>query len=168
MTKRLFAVVRTVIIGPIFMSIWTWFLPRWIVGNGAFANPRTWGWIITAVGAAIVIGCMFEFAWRGIGTPAPIDPPRRLVISGFYRWVRNPMYVGLGFVLLGEGLTFPRLTITMLVMIAVLWGTLSFLIIGVEEPTLRAKFGDDYAAYCRNVRRWIPRLRPFDNSRAAA
>jgi len=168
MSTRLFAVLRSLIIGPIFLSIWTWFLPRWIVGNGAFANPRGWGWIITAVGAAIVIGCMFEFAWRGIGTPAPIDPPRQLVISGLYRWVRNPMYVGLGLVLLGEGVTFPRLTLTMLVMMAVLWITVSFLIIRVEEPTLREKFGADYAAHCREVGRWIPRLRPFDNSQPAA
>lgn len=168
MPARLFAILRSLVIGPLFLSIWTWFLPRWIGGGDAFANPRPWGWIITAFGAVIVIGCMFEFAWRGIGTPAPIDPPRRLVISGLYRWVRNPMYVGLGLVLLGEGLTFPRLTIIMLIMIASLWVTVSFLIIAFEEPTLRAKFGDDYAAYCRNVRRWIPRLRPFDNSRAAA
>jgi protein-S-isoprenylcysteine O-methyltransferase Ste14 len=120
------------------------------------------------LGRRDVIGCMFEFAWRGIGTPAPIDPPRRLVISGFYRWVRNPMYVGLGLVLLGEGLTFPRLTITMLIIVASLWIVLSLLIINFEEPTLRSKFGDDYAVYCRNVRRWIPRLRPFDNSQPAA
>ena len=70
MTMRLFAIVRSLIIGPPFLSIWTWFLPRWIVGNGAFASPRVSGLrIITAIGAAIVIGCMFEFAWRGIGTP---------------------------------------------------------------------------------------------------
>jgi len=168
MTARLFASLRSLIIGPIFLSIWTWFLPRWIVGNGAFANPRNWGWIIIAIGGVIVIGCMFEFAWQGIGTPAPIDPPRQLVISGLYRWVRNPMYVGLGLLLLGEGLTFPRLTITMLVMIASLWVLLSFLIIGVEEPTLRQKFGDDYIEYCKHVRRWIPRLRPFDNAPRAA
>jgi len=161
MTARLFAVLRSLIIGPIFLSIWTWFLPRWIVGNGAFASARLWGWIITAFGGVIVIGCMFEFAWRGIGTPAPIDPPRTLVISGLYRWVRNPMYVGLGLVLLGEGLTFPRITITMLVMMASLWILLSFLIIGVEEPTLRQKFGDDYTDYCKHVRRWIPRVFPI-------
>jgi protein-S-isoprenylcysteine O-methyltransferase Ste14 len=168
MTKRLFAVLRSLIIGPIFLSIWTWFLPRWVVGSAAFANPRAWGWIVTAIGAVIVIGCMFEFAWRGVGTPAPIDPPRRLVISGFYRWVRNPMYGGLGLVLVGEGVTFPRLTIMMLLVVASLWIVLSLIIIRVEEPTLRAKFGDDYAAYCRNVGRWIPRLRPFDNSQPAA
>src|SRR3954469_8973672 len=107
MTTRLFAVLRTIVVSAFFVSIWTWFLPRWIVGRGAFANPRAWGWILTAIGAVIVIGCMFESPWRGVGAAAPIDPPRRLVISGFYRWVRNPMYVGLGLVLLGEGATFP-------------------------------------------------------------
>ena len=78
------------------MSIWTWFLPRWIVGNGACRQPSRLGVDrIIAIGAAIVIGCVFEFRWRGIGTPAPFDPPRRLVISGLYRWVRNPMYLGM-------------------------------------------------------------------------
>jgi protein-S-isoprenylcysteine O-methyltransferase Ste14 len=168
MTARLFAIVRTLIVGPIFVSIWTWFVPRWIAGTGAFANPRPWGWIVTVLGGAIAIECAFEFAWRGIGTPAPFDPPRRLVISGLYRWVRNPMYVGLGVVLLGEGLTFPRLTITMLIMMACLWCATTLFILGFEEPVLRGKFGDDYIAYCKHVRRWIPRLTPFDNSPRAA
>jgi protein-S-isoprenylcysteine O-methyltransferase Ste14 len=168
MTARLFAVLRSIVVSIIFVSIWTWFVPRWVVGNGAFESPRPLGWIVIALGVVIAFGCAFEFAWRGIGTPAPFDPPRRLVITGLYRWVRNPMYVGLGVILLGEAITFPRLTITMLVMIASLWLATTLFIITFEEPTLRAKFGDDYATYCRNVRRWIPRLRPFDNSRAAA
>jgi len=168
MTTRLFAVLRTIVVSAFFVSIWTWFLPRWIIGRGAFADPRTWGWSVIAVGAVIAGGCIFEFAWRGIGTPAPFDPPRRLVISGPYRWVRNPMYLGMGVILLGEGLTFPLLTTMMLIMIVVLWCALMLFIISFEEPTLRSKFGDDYAAYCRNVRRWIPRLRPFDNSQPAA
>jgi protein-S-isoprenylcysteine O-methyltransferase Ste14 len=168
MTARLFAVLRSIVVSIIFLSIWTWFVPRWVVGNGAFESPRPLGWIVIALGVVIAFGCALEFAWRGIGTPAPFDPPRRLVITGLYRWVRNPMYVGLGVILLGEAITFPRLTITMLVLIASLWLATTLFIITFEEPTLRAKFGDDYAAYCRNVRRWIPRLRPFDNSRAAA
>jgi protein-S-isoprenylcysteine O-methyltransferase Ste14 len=158
---RLFAVVRSIVVSIIFVSIWTWFLPRWIIGGDAFADPRPVGWIVIALGVVIAFGCALEFAWRGIGTPAPFDPPRRLVISGLYRWVRNPMYVGLGVILLGEAITFPRLTITMLVMIATLWLATTILIITFEEPALRSKFGDDYAAYCRNVRRWIPRLHPF-------
>ena len=168
MVARLFAVVRSVAVSILFVSIWTWFVPRWVMGNGAFDNPRPLGWIVIALGVGIAFGCAFEFAWRGIGTPAPFDPPRRLVITGLYRWVRNPMYVGLGVMLLGEAATFPRITITMLVMIAALWLATTIFIITFEEPTLRSKFGDDYAAYCRNVRRWIPRLRSFDNSQPAA
>jgi len=161
MAMRLFAVVRSIIVSILFLSIWTWFVPRWVAGNGVFDHPRPLGWIVIALGVVIAFACALEFAWRGIGTPAPFDPPRRLVITGLYRWVRNPMYVGLGILLLGEAITFPRLTITMLVMIAALWLATTIFIITFEEPTLRSKFGDDYAAYCRNVRRWIPRLRPW-------
>ena len=168
MTARLFAIVRTLIVGPVFISIWTWFLPRWIVGSGAFANPRPVGWIVIACGAVIAAWCMFEFAWRGIGTPAPFDPPQQLVISGFYRWVSNPMYLGFGVLLIGEAMTFPRLTITMLVVVAIAWCAVSAFIAGFEEPVLRAKFGENYAEYCRHVRRWIPRRRPFDNHQPAA
>jgi len=161
MPARLFAIVRTLIVGTAFVSLWTWFLPRWIVGSGAFEGPRPIGWLVIGCGAVIVIGCAFEFAWRGIGTPAPFDPPRRLVISGPYRWVRNPMYLGMGLVLLGEAATFPRLTMTMLVLCAIGWLATTLFILGFEEPVLRAKFGEDYAAYCRHVRRWIPRRKPF-------
>jgi len=161
MPSRLFAVVRTIIVSALFVSLWTWFLPRWINGNGAFAESRPWGWIVVVPGALIAGGCIFEFAWRGIGTPAPFDPPRRLVISGPYRWVRNPMYLGMGVILLGEGITFPRLMNTMLIMTASLWIAVTLFIIGYEEPTLRAKFGDGYIDYCKHVRRWIPRLRPW-------
>jgi protein-S-isoprenylcysteine O-methyltransferase Ste14 len=161
MTARLFAIVRTLIVGTVFVSLWTWFVPRWIIGEGAFDRTRPMGWIVIGCGATIVIGCAFEFAWRGVGTPAPFDPPRRLVITGFYRWVRNPMYLGLGLVLIGEAAAFPRLTITMLVMCAVGWCATTLFILGFEEPVLRTKFGDDYIEYCNHVRRWIPRLRPW-------
>jgi protein-S-isoprenylcysteine O-methyltransferase Ste14 len=160
MTARLFAVVRTIIVSALFISLWTWFLPRWINGNVAFAGPRRLGWIVVAIGGLIAGSCVFEFAWRGIGTPAPFDPPRRLVISGPYRWVRNPMYVGMGVILLGEAITFPLLTKTMLIMIVSLWCAVMLFIVGYEEPTLREKFGDDYIDYCKHVRRWIPRFRP--------
>jgi protein-S-isoprenylcysteine O-methyltransferase Ste14 len=161
MAARLFAVVRSLVISVIFLSIWTWFLPRWIVGNDAFANPRPIGWIVIALGVVLAFACALEFAWRGIGTPAPFDPPRRLVVSGLYRWVRNPMYIGLGVLLLGEAITFPRLTTTMLVTIAALWCVTTLFILVFEEPVLREKFGDDYIDYCHHVRRWIPRLKPW-------
>jgi protein-S-isoprenylcysteine O-methyltransferase Ste14 len=70
------------------------------------------------------------------------------------------MYLGMGVILLGEAITFPRLTTTMLIMIASLWCALMLFIIGFEEPVLREKFGEDYIEYCKQVRRWIPRLKP--------
>lgn len=161
MVRRLFAVVRALIVGTLFVSLWTWFVPRWIGGPDVFANPRHAGWLVVAPGAAIAIACLWQFAWRGLGTPAPFDPPRRLVVSGPYRWVRNPMYLGMGIVLIGEGLVYPNITVLMLIMTLILWGVVTLFVIAYEEPTLRGMFGTDYETYCRHVRRWIPRRRPW-------
>ena len=166
MTARLFAIVRTLIVGTAFVSLWTRFLPRWIIGGGASDRPRSLGWLVIGCGGVIAIGCALEFAWLGIGMPAPFDPPRRLVINGPYRWVRNPMYVGLGIVFAGEALTFPRLAMLMLVMIAIAWCATTLFIIGFEEPVLRAKFGEDYVEYCRHVRRFRA-WRPWPGTLAA-
>jgi protein-S-isoprenylcysteine O-methyltransferase Ste14 len=161
MARRLFALVRALVVAPAFVSLWMYFVPRWIFGAHAFDNPRPLGWIVVAIGAVIGLPCVWEFAWRGLGTPAPFDPPRRLVISGPYRFVRNPMYVGMGIVLIGEAIVFPNLTWLMLAMVVSLWAVVSVFIIEYEEPTLRRMFGADYEAYFREVRRWIPRLRPW-------
>jgi len=166
--KQLFALFRALIVAPLFIALWTYFVPRWIEGRGAFAEPRPLGWIIVAIGAAIGLPCVWEFAWRGFGTPAPFDPPRRLVVTGPYRWVRNPMYIGMGIALIGEAIVFPHLTRTILVMTALLWLAVSLFIVAYEEPVLRRMFGADYEAYCRDVRRWIPRLKPFDKPAAPA
>jgi len=161
MARRLFALCRTLIVAPLFISLWTYFLPRWIVGRAAFDSPRPLGWIVVAIGAIVGLPCVWEFAWRGLGTPAPFDPPRRLVITGPYRFVRNPMYVGMGILLLGEALVFPHIMWLMLAMIVSLWAVVSVLIIQYEEPSLRRLFGADYELYFRAVHRWIPRLRPW-------
>ncbi|MGZ7080177.1 MAG: methyltransferase family protein [Thermoanaerobaculia bacterium] len=168
MRTRVFALLRTLIVAPLFLSIWTYFLPRWIAGSNAFADPRLFGWIVVAVGAAIGLPCVWEFAWRGLGTPAPFDPPRKLVVTGPYRYVRNPMYVGMGIALIGEAIVFPHLTRVLLVMVAVLWAVITSFVMFFEEPMLRSMFGADYAVYCAQVRRWIPRLKPFDKPQAAA
>ena len=88
-----------------------------------------------------------------------MDPPRRLVVSGLYRYVRNPMYVGFGILLIGEAWLIGRIEIIYEMLIAL--ALVSTFVIAYEEPALRAKFGDDYLEYCRNVRRWIPRLTPW-------
>ena len=112
--------------------------------------------VIGGVGAAVALWCIFTFAFVGKGTPAPFDPPRRLVIRGPYRFVRNPMYIGALFALIGAALFYgslPILEYTGLFLLA----THLFVIL-YEEPTLRRTFGEDYAAYCRTVRRWLPTL----------
>src|SRR5207302_4578763 len=135
MRRRLFAVLRAAIIAPLFLAIWTYLVPRWFGGSHAFDDPRPLGWIVVALGAVVGLPCVWEFAWRGLGTPAPFDPPRRLVISGPYRFVRNPMYVGMGIALLGEALVFPNITWLMVAMIVSLWAVVSVFIIEYEEPT---------------------------------
>lgn len=115
------------------------------------------------LGAAILLKCAWDFAVVGLGTPAPIDPPQFLVVSGFYRYVRNPMYVGVALVLFSEAMLFssPRL-----LKYALLVGTCFFLfVLAYEEPTLRKKFGASYQAYCQAVPRWIPRLTPWSRER---
>jgi protein-S-isoprenylcysteine O-methyltransferase Ste14 len=161
MARKLFAFLRTLIVAPLFVLLWLWWLPRWLGGPNVFADPRSLGWIVVAIGAIVGLPCMWQFAWRGFGTPAPWDPPRQLVISGPYRYVRNPMYVGMGVAMIGFAITFPHATRVMLGELAFAAVAVSIFVIGYEEPTLRSTFGDDYVDYCRNVRRWIPRLSPW-------
>ena len=163
MAGRLFVILRAIFFASLFISLWTWFIPRWLAA-GRPLSPR---WspaaiLLMAAGAAILLACLWDFAWTGRGTPAPWDPPRRLVVRGLYRWVRNPMYVGLGLFLIGEAVLLPEVTRGLLAVVAFFWLATTIFIITYEEPTLRAKFGDDYIEYCKNVRRWIPRLTPFD------
>jgi len=163
MARKLFAATRALVAALAFLSLWMYFVPRWFGGPHAFDSSRPLGWIIVAVGAVISLPCIWEFAWRGLGTPAPFDPPRRLVITGPYRWVRNPMYLGFFVALIGEAIVFPNITWLVLTLGFVLGVVITLFVMAYEEPTLRRTFGADYEAYCRNVRRWIPRLRPFDN-----
>jgi protein-S-isoprenylcysteine O-methyltransferase Ste14 len=97
--------------------------------------------------------------WEGIGTPAPVAPPERLVIGGVYRHVRNPMYVAVLATILGQALLLGRLVL--LTYAAVLWLVFASFVRFYEEPTLRSRFGEDYEAYRRAVPAWLPRLRPW-------
>ena len=111
--------------------------------------------IFLVPGVAIITWCFIEFVRRGRGTPAPYDPPRRLVVAGLYRYVRNPQYIGVVLVLLGEALWFGSFF---------LLGYAAFFMIGYhlfvrlyEEPTLTRLFGEDYTRYCAAVPRWLPK-----------
>jgi protein-S-isoprenylcysteine O-methyltransferase Ste14 len=114
------------------------------------------GWAMVAVGVLIYLWCAFNFTFLGRGTPAPIAPPKTLVIRGLYRYMRNPMYVGALLILLGESLLFGSLLVLGYTALRVfLWHRL---VVFYEEPRLRARFGESYDRYCRSVPRWLPRL----------
>lgn len=171
MNTRLFAVLRSIVFAVLFMSIWLWFVPRWIAAGKGVPfrfEPGVASLILIILGGLVGVRCVFDFAWTGRGTPAPFDPPRQLVIAGFYRWVRNPMYVGLIVMLIGEALALPAIRNETFVLAGAVWVASTLFVVLHEEPKLRTLFGEDYVEYCRNVRRWIPRLTPFDKPRAAA
>lgn len=114
------------------------------------------GMAVGALGAAFALWCILTFALVGRGTPAPFDPPRRLVVQGPYRTVRNPMYIGAGLALAGAALFYQSLALlgyTGLFLLVTHWFVVLY-----EEPTLRRTFDGEYEAYCRRVRRWWPRL----------
>lgn len=118
------------------------------------------GLLLVALGLFLFAASLRRFATEGEGTLAPWDPPRRLVLRGPYRYVRNPMISGVLFVLFGEALLLrsePHL------MWAIIFLGANFLWIPlVEEPGLRRRFGDSYAKYCRHVPQLVPRLRPWE------
>ena len=167
--RAAFVLLRAAVVAALFVSIWVWLMPRWFA-QGAPLRPQ-WGVVPVAlmvIGGAVMLKCVWDFAWTGRGTPAPFDPPRRLVVAGLYRFVRNPMYVGMGIFLVGEALLLPAVRREMLIMLAVCAAAVQVFILAYEEPTLRRLFGEDYVRYCRNVRRWLPRLTPFDNTESQA
>jgi len=112
-------------------------------------------------GTAILLRCIRDFAVVGRGTLSPIDAPRKLVVAGLYRYVRNPMYVGVTMVLVGEVLFFKSLA---LLEYTVVWfGVVNLFVLFYEEPTLKRRFGESYDRYRRSVGRWIPGRR-FDTT----
>jgi protein-S-isoprenylcysteine O-methyltransferase Ste14/HD superfamily phosphohydrolase YqeK len=106
------------------------------------------------IGTAIYLWCLWDFATAGRGTPAPIDPPKELVVRGLYRTVRNPMYLGVLVVITGWLALFR--VWPLLAYATVVWLSVHGFVILVEEPMLRRRFGAAYDAYCRKVRRWWP------------
>ena len=123
-------------------------------------QPAHWvGLLGIGVGTALLAACILEFARSGRGTLSPMDPPRKLVIRGPYRFVRNPMYLSVSLIMLGEVLlTRSR---GLFVWWAVWFALVNLIVLGYEEPALRRQFGAAYGRYGAAVRRWLPRLRPW-------
>ena len=122
------------------------------------AVQTTLGLGLFVIGAAIYLWCAWDFAVKGMGTPAPIDAPKKLVVSRLYRYSRNPMYVGVVAMIAGQAIYYgsPAMAIYMVAVVA----AFSLFVMLYEEPVLRRKFGAQYDEYCRRVPRWIvPRRR---------
>lgn len=157
----MFIIVRAVtyavlFIGLVLIYVPAQFLPRSsLVRPMLIGAPQIFGMIIGAVGAAIAFWCIFTFALIGKGTPAPFDPPRRLVIKGPYRFVRNPMYIGAALALAGAALFYESFPVAIYAGVFLL--AMHLFVVAYEEPTLRRTFGSEYDTYCRQVGRWWAR-----------
>ncbi len=108
-------------------------------------------------GSIVILWCFWDFVQKGKGTPAPIDPPKELVVSGFYRHVRNPMYVGVLAVIFGHILWFGYWNL--LIYALLIFSAFHLFVTQYEEPNLKRRFGVSYQEYLKKVPRWIPRVR---------
>ncbi len=156
----MFVLVRAVTYAALFIGLVLIYVPARLLSWSGIVRPaaievqQVAGMVIGAAGAAVALWCIFTFASVGRGTPAPFDPPRRLVIQGPYRFVRNPMYIGAGLALVGAALFYESLPL--LGYAGLFFLATHLFVVGYEEPALRRTFGQDYEAYCRQVRRWWP------------
>lgn len=161
--------LRSILWTVLFPGFFAGYLPWRFFGLGSVVldprNPAHWiGGLATAAGAVLLAGCIWEFARTGRGTLSPVDPPRVLVVRGLYRYVRNPMYLSVTMIVLGE------VVLTRSAALAGYWviwfAAVNLFVRGYEEPTLRRQFGDGYDRYVRAVPRWLPRLKPFQDAEA--
>lgn len=137
-------------------------IPYWLTGwqsgdtNAVF---QVVGWALVVLGTAALLYAFGRFVIEGRGTPAPIAPTERLVVGGLNRYVRNPMYLSVAAVIVGQALLLARPVL--LVYTAVFLLVTAAFVRLYEEPTLAAEYGAEYDAYRSAVRGWIPRLRPW-------
>jgi protein-S-isoprenylcysteine O-methyltransferase Ste14 len=166
----MFVIVRAITYAALFIGLVLIYVPARLLDWSGIVRPEVieflqiTGAIITTIGGVIALWCVYTFATIGKGTPAPFDPPRRLVTRGPYQFVRNPMYIGADLALIGAALFYESLSLLGYVSILFL-ATHSFIVL-YEETTLRQTFGDEYEEYCREVNRWLPGKQEKGNQHA--
>jgi len=154
--------LRSILWAALLPGLFAGFVPMRFFGlarvHVSLTNPvQLLALLAIGVGAALLVTCIWEFASSGRGTLSPVDPPRELVVRGLYRYVRNPMYLSVTMIVMGEVLlTGSR---PLLVYWAIWFAAVNLFVIGYEEPTLRRRFGESYERYTRDVGRWLPRRR---------
>jgi protein-S-isoprenylcysteine O-methyltransferase Ste14 len=167
MMRKVLAILGSavfLVIAPGFVAgLVPWWISRWRVEAPFFGMPllRFVGGMLTTLGVICLLDSFVRFALQGVGTPAPVFPTRHLVVTGLYRYVRNPIYVAVVVTILGQGLILGNATLLE-------YGGLVLLLFHVfvlvyEEPTLRASFGSEYKSFCAEVPRWIPRFTAWRN-----
>lgn len=163
--RRVFAVLGSVLFFALAPGTVAGLVPWWI-SRWRFESPAIWwlplrvaGGVLVAAGTLVLLDSFARFAIKGVGTPAPIFPTRYLVITGLYRYVRNPMYVAVVAVIVGQSLILENTRV--LEYGALVWLGFHLFVVAYEEPTLRATFGPEYESFCSGVSRWIPRLSPW-------
>lgn len=161
MHSRFWAILNTILFTIVVPGTVAILVPRWLLG-GLFrpeSGPLTWiGAVVFLGGGAIYFRCAWEFAVRGLGTPAPIAPTKYLVTTALHRYVRNPMYLGVALAIVGEAAVFRSLHLVVYAGIMLLIAHV--FVLTYEEPTLARQFGESYEEYRQRVPRWIPRFGP--------
>lgn len=159
--------IASLVVGAAFFALWFWLLPQWLGFSVETAGAAPWRWLAavpSVLGFAAALRCVWDFGWTGHGTPAPFVPPQRLVAVGFYRYVRNPMYVGFATGWIGLWVIFGHPNPVLMTAVAAVALGVHLFVVFYEEPTLRGKFGADYEEYCRNARRWWPRVHGWNQA----
>jgi len=163
--ERWSATVAALAVGGAFFGLWFWLLPQWLGFRVEAAGTAHWRWLAvvpSVLGFSVALRCVWDFGWTGRGTPAPVVPPKRLVVVGFYRYVRNPMYLGFAAGWIGLWIVFGHADPVAIAAVTAVALGIHLFVVFYEEPTLRKKFGADYIEYCANVSRWWPRVRAWD------
>lgn len=166
-TQRWLDVLVSLAVGLPFFALWFWLLPGWLGFEVETGQAARWRWLAavpSVLGFAVALRCIWDFGWTGRGTPAPMVPPKRLVVVGFYRYVRNPMYVGFAAGWIGLWVVFGHPNPLLIAAVAAVALGVHLFVVFYEEPTLRKKFGAEYEDYSRNVRRWWPRTQGWNHS----
>lgn len=158
---RVYVLARAFVYSTLFIGFLLVFLPARVVARSGVVAPANVGLLqmigigLAITGALLAVSCILTFVFVGRGTPAPFDPPRRLVVRGLYRFVRNPMYIGAAVALLGAALYYESLGLAAYA--AIFLVAMHLFVTMYEEPMLGRTFGSDYERYRLAVGRWIPR-----------
>jgi protein-S-isoprenylcysteine O-methyltransferase Ste14 len=167
--RRIFAALGSgifLVIAPGFIAVYVpWRICRWRIGEPLLGISliRIAGILLMIPASLVLLDCFARFALQGLGTPAPVFPTKHLVISGVYQYVRNPMYIAVVILILGQGLWCGNASV--LEYGLAVWAAFHLFVLMYEEPTLRRKYGSEYLEFCAHVPRWIPRLRSWQSAR---